>query len=95
MQKTSTALVSKTKKYLSRIKVPYKTIDGTENILIMTSVGDYHYCIVQFFDFPDGWEEKRKYFKWKTIYGSSEEQIVKAINRYLINKNEKTTDNGI
>jgi hypothetical protein len=90
MHKTSNALVRETKKYLSRIKVPFKVIEDTENILIMKSVGDYHYCIIQFFDFPDGWAKKRSCFKWKTVYGNSADQIVKSVNRYLLNKNEKT-----
>lgn len=91
MQKTSNFLIGKTKKYLERIKVPFKVIEGTENILIMKSVGDYHYCVIQFFDFPEGWAEKRSCFKWKTVYGNSEEQIIKSVDRYFLNKNEKTT----
>lgn len=86
MQKNNKSLMRETKKYLSRIKVPYKTIEDTENILIMKASGNYHYCIVQFFDFPEGWAEKRRCFKWKTIQANTGNQIVKSINNYLINK---------
>jgi len=64
-------------------------IEGTNNLLVLKSEGEYHYLVIQFSDFPDHWFEKRRHFKFKVVYGVNYEQLVNAIERYFnLNHND-------
>jgi hypothetical protein len=73
----------KVRKYLKENQYPYLRMDGTDNLLVLISKGDYHYLAIQFEDFPDEWFSKRRHFKFKIVYGNNYEQLINAIERYF------------
>ncbi len=73
----------KIRKYLKEKRYPYLQIEGTNNLLVLKSEGEYHYLAIQFSDFPDRWFEKRRHFKFKIVYGNDYDQLVNSIEKYF------------
>lgn len=83
MNRAKNAFISKTKRYLRANKIPYMDIDGSKNILVLRASNEYHYLAIQFYDMPDSWVKKTRYFDIKTAYGNDYNQLVEAIDRYF------------
>jgi len=73
----------KIRKYLKEKGYPFMLIEGTNNLLVLKSEGEYHYLAIQFSDFPDRWFQKRRHFKFKIVYGNDYDQLVNSIERYF------------
>lgn len=75
--------ISRVKKYLRDNDLKYIDIEGSKNILLLRSAGDYHYLAIQFFDMPEKWVYQQRHFKIKSAYAIEYKQLINAINRYL------------
>ncbi len=77
------SFIEKIRKYLRDNDLPFINIEDSKNILVLRSAGSYHYLAIQFFDMPQRFNEKSKYFQIKTAYAIDYNQLTNAINRYL------------
>lgn len=83
MNKAKNVFINKTKKYLRDNRIPHVDIDDSKNILVLRASGQYHYLAIQFYDMPDSWFAKTKYFNIKTEHGIDYKQVVEAIDKYI------------
>ena len=77
------SFIEKIRKYLRDNDLPFINIEDSKNILLLRSAGSYHYLAIQFFDMPQKFHEKSKYFQIKTAYALDYDQLINSINRYL------------
>ncbi len=83
------SFIEKIRKYLRDNDLPFINIEDSKNILVLRSAGSYHYLAIQFFDMPQRFNEKSKYFKVKRAFAVDYNQLINDINKYL---NATTTD---
>ncbi len=77
------SFIEKIRKYLRDNDLPFINIEDTKNILVLRSSGSYHCLAIQFFDMPQRFNEKSRYFQIKTAYAIDYNQLTNAIERYL------------
>jgi len=83
MDTKKNSLITKVKTFLKKSNLPFTKIKNTENLLLMKSVGNHHYLLIQFYDMPDKWFDDRNYFDIKVAYGIEYKQVIGAVERYL------------
>jgi hypothetical protein len=69
--------------YIKSEGIRYKRINE-KNLLLMKANSRYHYCMVEFFEMPQEWYDKQKYFNFKRILvGKSSKHVIIKLNEYL------------
>lgn len=82
MDKIKPALISKIKKYLKDINVPFMRLHN-DNILLLRSAGSHHYLMIQFYSMPEGWFTSMRHFDIKIARPDDYEKAMKSIDKYL------------